>query len=483
MMDDGATVNLDATLASLDIRGLTSDSRRVMPGYVFAALSGARQDGGAFVGEALKRGAVAVIASPEAARAWPGAPILVHDNPRRALARMAARFHGRQPRLVAAVTCTNGKTSTVVFARQIWTRLGRKAASLGTLGIHAPSWSTEAGLTTADPVALHEALARLADAGVDRAAMEASSHGLAQFRLDGVRVAIAAFTNLTRDHLDYHGSMTAYRDAKARLFAELVRADGTAVVNTDGEESAHFTALARARHLRLIDYGATAAALRLLAREVRPDGQSLALSWHGARRDVVLPLVAAFQASNAMGAAAIAIASGEDPDAVFDAMGRLDGVPGRVERAAVLDNGAAIYVDYAHTPDALETVLSALRPHARGRLLVVFGCGGDRDAGKRPLMGAVAQRLADGVVVTDDNPRSEDPAAIRRQVRAGCPDAREIGARAEAIDWAVGQLGPGDVLVLAGKGHERTQTIGDKVLPFDDAAIAREAVARHGGRV
>ena len=481
-MDDGATVNLDATLASLDIRGLTADSRRVQPGYVFAALPGARHDGATFVGEALKRGAVAVIASTEAARVWPGTPILVHDNPRRALARMAARFHGRQPRFVAAVTGTNGKTSTVVFARQIWTRLGRKAASLGTLGIHAPSWTTEQGLTTADPVALHEALARLADAGVDRAAMEASSHGLAQFRLDGVRVAIAAFTNLTRDHLDYHGSMAAYRDAKARLFAELVQADGTAVVNADGEEGAHFIALARTRGLRLIDYGAAASALRLLAREARPDGQSLSLSWQGARRDVFLPLVAAFQASNAMGAAAIAIASGEDPDAVFDAMGRLDGVPGRVERAAVLENGAAVYVDYAHTPDALQTVLAALRPHARGRLLVAFGCGGDRDAGKRPLMGAVAQRLADLVVVTDDNPRSEDPAAIRRQVRAGCPDAREIGSRAEAIDWAVCQLAPGDVLVLAGKGHERTQTIGDKVLPFDDAAVAREAVARRGGR-
>ena len=477
------TVRLDTTHSELDIRGLTADSRKVKPGYLFAALAGARQDGRAFIADALARGAVAVLARPEDARDLAGIPLVAADNPRRALARMAARFHGAQPRHIAAVTGTNGKTSTVAFARQIWTRLGHRAASLGTLGVQAPGWHAEHGLTTPDPVALHETLARLAGEGVDHAAMEASSHGLDQFRLDGVAVTVAAFTNLTRDHLDYHGTMDAYRAAKLRLFAELAARGGTAVVNADAAEARPFLEEAAARGLGLIDYGRHAHALRLIACEPRPDGQGLVIEWRGARRPIALPLVAEFQAYNALCAAGIAIASGEVPERVFDALAALEGVPGRAERAATLACGAAIYIDYAHTPDALENILHALRPHARGRLLVVFGCGGDRDAGKRPIMGEIAARLADLAVVTDDNPRGEDPAAIRAEVMACCPGARNIGSRAAAIDWAVRRLEVGDVLVIAGKGHERTQTIGDAVLPFDDGAHARAAVARAEGRV
>ncbi|MFO0996498.1 MAG: UDP-N-acetylmuramoyl-L-alanyl-D-glutamate--2,6-diaminopimelate ligase [Alphaproteobacteria bacterium] len=461
-------------MSSTDIQGLTADSRRVRPGYLFAALPGHKTDGRAYIADALARGAAAILAEPGAITDLP-VPAVADANPRRRLALMASRFYGQQPRMIAAVTGTNGKTSVVNFARQVWRTLGHSAASLGTLGITSDAGHEDGSLTTPDPVALHETLARLASDGITHLAFEASSHGLEQFRLDGVEIAVAAFTNLTRDHLDYHGTTEAYRAAKLRLFRELLRAKGVAVLNADAGEASAFRAACVSRGLTVLDYGRTARAIRLESLEPEPTGQRLVIALEGQRHEIRLPLVAAFQAMNALAALGIAIGSGENPSRAVKALEALSGVRGRVERVVTLANGAAVYVDYAHTPDALETVLTALRPHAHGRLVVVFGCGGDRDRGKRPIMGEIAARLADGAIVTDDNPRGENAAVIRRQVMAGCPDAQEVSSRAEAIATAISGLAEGDVLVIAGKGHERTQTIGDAVMPFDDAEVARQA--------
>jgi UDP-N-acetylmuramoyl-L-alanyl-D-glutamate--2,6-diaminopimelate ligase len=386
---------------------------------------------------------------------------------------MAALLSGAQPDLVVAVTGTNGKTSTVDFLRQIWTMSGHRAASLGTLGLIAPGFDAGPGLTTPDPVALAGMLARLSRAGIRRAAMEASSHGLDQFRLDGARLAAGAFTNLTRDHLDYHATLDAYRAAKLRLFAELLPKGAPAVASTalDSETLSGLRDIARARGLRLLMVGEGGDALRLVRSTPRPDGQELGLVTYGERRTVRLPLPGRFQADNALMAAALAEATGTAR--ALDLLPHLRGVRGRMELAIRLPNGGAVYVDYAHTPDALERLLTALRPHTSGRLHVVFGAGGDRDRGKRPLMGAAAAKHADAVIVTDDNPRGEDPAAIRAAILAACPGAREIGDRAAAIEAALDALGPGDVLAVAGKGHEQGQQIGDAVLPFDDVAAVR----------
>ncbi len=463
----------------LDIAGITADSRRVAPGYLFAALPGSRADGRRFIADAVSRGAVAVLA-PEGT-AWPPGvpprPLLEDPEPRRRLAQLAAGLAGGQPRVVVAVTGTNGKTSTVEFLRQIWLAGGKPAASLGTLGLIAEGFDPGPGLTTPDPVNLAQTLARLAGAGVQHAAMEASSHGLDQFRLDGVRLAAGAFTNLTRDHLDYHGSVAAYRTAKLRLFAELLPAGAPAVAGSEMDATTR-TALAEiatARRLDLRTVGEAGSAIRLLAVEPRPDGQLLRIDAAGVRREVMLRLPGRFQADNALMAAALAAALGERD--VLDRLTSLRGVRGRLELAARLPNGAAVYVDYAHTPDALERLLTALRPHTAGRLHVVFGAGGDRDRGKRPLMGAAAASLADVAIVTDDNPRSEDPAVIRAAVLAACPGGREIGDRARAIAEALNSLRPDDVLAVAGKGHEQGQTIGDTVIPFDDVDVVRRLVA------
>jgi UDP-N-acetylmuramoyl-L-alanyl-D-glutamate--2,6-diaminopimelate ligase len=461
--------------ASADLRGITADSRHVADGFLFAALPGLRADGRRFIADAVARGA-AVILAPEGTD-WPEGvpprPMIRDPEPRRRLAQIAARLAGAQPATVVAVTGTNGKTSTADFLRQIWTLSGLKAASLGTLGLAAPGFAAGPGLTTPDPVALSATLRRLAQAGVQHAAMEASSHGLDQFRLDGVRLAAAAFTNLTRDHLDYHGDIAAYRTAKLRLFAELLPAGAPAVFSTtlDDASRAALTDIALRRGLSLRSVGEAGDAIRLLRAIPRPDGQVLELEIAGARREVTLALPGRFQADNALVAAALADATGTTDALAL--LPRLVGVRGRMELAAHLPNGAAVYVDYAHTPDALERLLAALRPHTAGRLHIVFGAGGDRDRGKRPLMGAAAARLADHVIVTDDNPRTEDPAAIRAEVRAGCPGAIEIGDRAAAIAAGLAALQAGDVLVVAGKGHEQGQTIGATVLPFDDAATVR----------
>lgn len=462
-----------------EVSGITADSRAVQSGYLFAALPGTRQNGNAFIPDALKRGAVAVLAGPGIEVPSPALRI-ESANPRRSLALLAARFYGRQPRMIAAVTGTNGKTSIAAFTRQIWTLLGHKAASLGTLGLVAPHVTRPGSLTTADPVALHKDLADLAEAGVEHVAMEASSHGLDQFRLDAVRVSAAAFTNLTRDHLDYHGTMEAYFAAKRRLFSDVLASDGTAVLNADVPEFDELSRLCRQRGIRVLSYGRKASDIRLDRLEPLSTGQKLSITVAGRTVELILPLVAGFQAMNALAALGLVIGSGADPQKAAETLAQLDGVPGRMQRAAMRRNGAAVYVDYAHTPDALETVLTALRPHAR-KLAVLFGCGGDRDPGKRPIMGAIAARLADRVVVTDDNPRSEDPAAIRKQILAACPGAEEIGARRKAIFHAVAALQPGDVLVLAGKGHEQGQIVGSTTHPFDDAQVAREAVAEADG--
>jgi UDP-N-acetylmuramoyl-L-alanyl-D-glutamate--2,6-diaminopimelate ligase len=407
----------------------------------------------------------------------PRRPLSEDAAPRRRLAQMAATLAGPQPRQVVAVTGTNGKTSTVEFLRQLWELGGHAAASLGTLGLNAPGFAPGEGLTTPDPVTLAETLAGLARAGIDRAAMEASSHGLDQSRLDGVAVAAGGFTNLTRDHLDYHGTEDAYRDAKLRLFAELLPHGAPAIANADmdPETLAALAAIATRRGLDFGTVGEAGTRLRLLRAVPRPAGQVLEIVAGGARHEIALNLPGRFQADNALMAAALAAAlaaSLGEADALTRLPG-LTGVRGRMELAVTLPNGAAAYVDYAHTPDALARLLTALRPHTTDRLVVVFGAGGDRDRGKRPLMGAVAARLADIAIITDDNPRSEDPAAIRAAIAAACPDATVIGDRAEAIAAGLAALRPGDVLAVAGKGHEQGQTVGTTVIPFDDVATIR----------
>ena len=463
----------------LEIAGLAADSREVRPGYLFAALAGSRADGARFVADARARGAVAVLAAPDAAIAT-DAVVIRDANPRRRLALIAARFFGTQPGTIAAVTGTNGKTSVATFARQLWQLLGHPAASLGTLGVRAPGLDIVLAHTTPDPVTLHRHLAELKRRGIDHLALEASSHGLDQYRLDGVRIAAAAFTNLTRDHMDYHPTVEAYFAAKMRLFDAVMPPGGAAVVNADSDWYGAVAEICAQRNHRLIAYGAKGRELRILRLEAHSAGLQVEAEIFGVRRDIALPLAGAFQAANALCALGLVVACGADAGAATDALGELEGVPGRMQAVAAAPNGAAIYVDYAHTPDALETVLRALRPHARARLAVVFGCGGDRDRGKRPLMGALATRLADRVYVTDDNPRSEEPAAIRAEILAACPGATEIGDRAAAIRRAISDLGAGDVLVIAGKGHEQGQNVKGVVRPFDDAVEACAAVAALG---
>jgi UDP-N-acetylmuramoyl-L-alanyl-D-glutamate--2,6-diaminopimelate ligase len=459
----------------LQVRGVTADSRQAGDGALFVAIPGARVDGRQFIADAVSRGAAAVLALP--GTEWPPGvpprPLIADPEPRRRLAQIAAVLAGPQPATVVAVTGTNGKTSTVEFLRQLWALSGRKAASLGTLGVIAPGCVSGPGLTTPDPVALAGTLAALARDGVQFAAMEASSHGLDQFRLDGLRLTAGAFTNLTRDHLDYHGGMAAYRAGKLRLFAELLPAGTAAVASTelDDESLSALRAIAARRHLDLRTVGGTGGFLRLIATTPLPDGQTLDIEHAGRRHRIEIELPGRFQADNVLVAAALAMATGV-PDAL-ERLPRLTGVRGRMELAARLPNGAAVYVDYAHTPDALERMLAALRPHTQGRLHVVFGAGGDRDPGKRPLMGAACARLADVAIVTDDNPRSESPATIRAAVLAGCPGGIDIAGREAAIAAGLAGLAPGDVLAVAGKGHEQGQTIGTQVLPFDDVSVVR----------
>jgi UDP-N-acetylmuramoyl-L-alanyl-D-glutamate--2,6-diaminopimelate ligase len=466
------------------VTGLAVDSRKVQPGFLFAALAGTRADGASFVTDAVNRGATTILAAADAALPPLASDIVVvrDANPRRRIALMAATFAGAQPGTIAAVTGTNGKSSTVHFVRQIWSALGRKAASVGTLGIVSPGFGREAGLTTPDPVQLHADLATLAREGVSHLAVEASSHGLDQHRLDGLNLVAAAFTNLTHEHLDYHPSMDAYFAAKARLFEELLPPGATAVVNADSDRAEALAGICRRRGLRFWTYGARGRELRLLRDEPTAGGQHLELEVLGTRHEVDLPLVGSFQASNALAALGLVLATVDDTARAVAALSTLTGAPGRLQLVARHRNGAAIYVDYAHKPEALETVLKTLRPFARGRLVVVFGCGGDRDRGKRPVMGEIATRLADLVIVTDDNPRSEEPSDIRAQIVRGIPLERKnwrearIDRREAIVEGIMALKGPDDLLLIAGKGHETGQTIKGVTHPFDDAEMARELV-------
>ncbi|MBO6562048.1 MAG: UDP-N-acetylmuramoyl-L-alanyl-D-glutamate--2,6-diaminopimelate ligase [Nisaea sp.] len=483
---NGDLVRRDTRTASLaasgalerEIAGLTADSRDVKPGYLFAALSGSTLDGRKFITDAVRRGAVAVLTENGTTPVENDIALIADDNPRRRLALMAARFYGRQPETVAAVTGTSGKTSTVEFVRRIWAALGEKSASLGTLGITTDAGSEGPGLTTPDPVALHAALAGLADRGIDHLAMEASSHGLDQFRLDGVKVGVAAFLNLSHEHLDYHRTMADYLKAKAGLFERVLQADGTAVLSADAPQSAELAEIAAERGIRVLTFGRKCGAdFRMTDWEATATGQRFSVTHAGHTHAVELPLIGAFQAMNILAATAITVAAGAELERVIGVLAKLEGVRGRMELAAQHPNGAPIFVDYAHKAEALETVLKAIRPHVGGALHIVFGCGGDRDRGKRPIMGRTAIELADHVYVTDDNPRTEDPAAIRAEIMAACPGAAEIGDRAKAIETAIRALGPKDALIVAGKGHETYQIVGTEIRDFDDRDAARAIVS------
>ncbi|MBO9506051.1 UDP-N-acetylmuramoyl-L-alanyl-D-glutamate--2,6-diaminopimelate ligase [Thalassospira sp. A3_1] len=457
-----------------NITGLTADSRTVKDGYLFAALSGAKTDGSKYINDAIRLGAAAILAkegTPKPAAAT--VPLIPVENPRQRYAQLAARFYGKQPANIAAITGTNGKTSTAVFTEQLWTILGNMSGSIGTLGIRAAGAKIPGSLTTPDPVALHQSLNEMAEIGVTHVAMEASSHGLDQHRLDGVKVTVAAFTNLTRDHLDYHGNFEKYFAAKARLFADLLAENGTAVLNADVPQFKILRSMCEGRGISVMSYGLAADDIKLL--EAKPDatGTKLKLAIEKGEYGVHLPLMGSFQVMNALAALGIVIASGADVDDAVAALEKLEGVRGRMELVGKTSFGAPVFVDYAHTPDALETVIKAVRPHAKGRIICVFGAGGDRDTGKRPEMGRVVKENADIAIITDDNPRSEDPAKIRAAIKAACEGAVEIGDRAEAIKRGIGILQRNDILIIAGKGHERGQIVGDTVLPFDDAAVAR----------
>lgn len=458
----------------LEITGLTADSRRVEPGFLFAALKGVAADGRDYIPGAIEAGAVAVLGHD-----LPNLDVAAIDveEPRLALAQAAARFFPAQPDLVVAVTGTNGKSSTVDFLRQIWDVAGYQAASMGTLGAIGPSGNIDLGHTTPDPVAIHATLSKLTEEGVTHAAMEASSHGLAQYRLDGVKLGAVAFTNLTQDHLDYHHDMDEYRSAKLRLFAELAPRGVPAVVNADSDQRRAFEGAAKAAGLDIVSVGWRGEDLKIEELMPRATGQRLFVSWRGAKAAIDLPLIGEFQALNALTAAGLALATGSELQDVATGLSRLKPVKGRMEYVGETREGAGVFVDYAHTPAGLDVLIRAARPHTAGRLIVVFGCGGDRDKGKRPQMGTIAAKHADVVIVTDDNPRSEDPASIRADIMVATPDAMEIGDRGEAIRRAVGDLRKGDTLLIAGKGHETGQIIGDKVLPFSDQDAAMAALA------
>ncbi|MEQ1509253.1 MAG: UDP-N-acetylmuramoyl-L-alanyl-D-glutamate--2,6-diaminopimelate ligase [Sphingopyxis sp.] len=474
----GALVDgLGGKEAALEISGVAIDHRQITSGSLFGAFRGAQFNAEDVIDDAIKVGAVAVIARPEARVS--GAVHIKADEPRRVFSLAAARFFARAPKILVAVTGTNGKTSTVEMARQLWRQMGLVSASIGTLGITTADEQVKTGLTTPDIVTFLSNLAGLAREGVTHLAYEASSHGLDQYRTEGPRIAAGAFTNLSRDHLDYHHDMERYFAAKMRIFDEVVADDGAAVIWVDDAWSDRAIERARARGLRLLTVGARGEAIRLLERTPTALGQTLRLAVAElGERTVNLPLIGAYQAANALVAAGLAIATGSDSARVLEALGRLQPVRGRLERAGLTRCGAPIYIDYAHTPDALIAALDALRPHATGRIILVFGAGGDRDAGKRPEMGAAAVRGADIVIVTDDNPRGEDPATIRNAILSAAPGARDIGDRRAAIAAAIGLAEAGDIIIIAGKGHEQGQIIGRgpemRIIPFDDAEIARQ---------
>jgi UDP-N-acetylmuramoyl-L-alanyl-D-glutamate--2,6-diaminopimelate ligase len=470
------------------LNSIEVDSRRVKKGTLFAAMPGSVVHGASFVEKAIEQGATAILTDADGAQLAgnavraAGVALVISEQPREALARTAALWFGGQPKTMIAVTGTNGKTSVSTFVRQIWIEMGLDAVNLGTTGVEG-AWTAPLAHTTPEPITLHRTLAQALENGITHGAMEASSHGLDQRRLDGVMLKAAGFTNFSQDHLDYHETFDAYFDAKAGLFVRVLPEDGTAVVNIDDAKGVDVAAIASARGCNVITVGRDGGDLHLMAQRFDATGQDLRFEWRGKAYQKRLNLIGGFQADNVLLAAGLVIACGADPAAVFDTIPHLSTVRGRMQLAATRDNGAAVFVDYAHTPDAVATALSAMRPHVMGRLIAIVGAGGDRDTAKRPLMGAAAAENADVVFVTDDNPRSEDPATIRAAVMQGCPNAAEFGDRAEAILRGVDLLEPGDALLVAGKGHETGQTIGDDVLPFDDVEQASVAVAALDGRL
>jgi len=467
---DIADVDSDST-----VTGFAIDHRKVARGSVFGAFRGAVFNGEDFIGQAVDRGAVAVVARPEAR--IERVPLLADAKPRRLFAELAAKFYAPYPETVVAVTGTNGKTSTVEMTRQIWRMSGHRSASIGTLGVTTSDDQVKTGLTTPDIVTFLHNMAGLKRMGTTHVAYEASSHGLDQHRCEGVPLAAAAFTNFSRDHLDYHETMDAYFEAKTRLFEDLLQPGKPSVIWTDDPKSGEVIERSRARGHEVLTVGREGETIRLVEQSPTPLGQTLMLEHGGKSYRLPLPLIGAYQASNVLTAAGLVLATGGTWDSIFSAMQRVAPVRGRLERAVISRAGVPVYIDYAHTPDALEAAIAALRPHVEGRLITVFGAGGDRDQGKRPEMGAVATRMSDMVIVTDDNPRSEDPAAIRSAIMAGAPGATEVGGRREAIAEAIRIARDGDIVLVAGKGHETGQIIGDRVLPFDDALVARECAA------
>ena len=457
------------------VTGFAIDHRNVTKGNVFGAFRGQRFDGECFITEAVALGAVAVVARPEATVV--GVAHIADAEPRRRFASLAGKYYGPYPQVIVAVTGTNGKTSTVEMARQMWRMAGHRSASIGTLGVTTADDQVKTGLTTPDIVTFLSNMAGLERMGVSHVAYEASSHGLDQFRSEGLPVTAAAFTNFSRDHLDYHPDMDSYFAAKMRLFDEVVADGGTAVVWTGDAKSDAVIEHCRARGLTLITVGPGAETIALVEQVPTPLGQRLVLRHAGKEHQLTLPLIGAYQANNVLTAAGLLLATGSKWDDTLSAMGRVSPVRGRLERAVISRVGAPVYVDYAHTPDALEAAIAALKPHVKGKLITVFGAGGDRDTGKRAPMGAVAARMSDVAIVTDDNPRTEDPAKIRDEVMEGAIGATEIGDRRAAIAEAIKLAGPGDIVLVAGKGHETGQVIGDRVLPFDDALVARECAA------
>jgi UDP-N-acetylmuramoyl-L-alanyl-D-glutamate--2,6-diaminopimelate ligase len=476
----GHDAELPAGANEIRVTGITSDSRAVKPGFLFAALPGTKVDGSEFVSQAFAKGAAAAIVQTGMYRG-PGA-VIASNNPRQLLSHIAARFSGAQPETVVAVTGTNGKTSVAVFVRQIWARLGFRAASIGTVGVVGPDNVTYLQHTTPDPVELHAIAAQLREDHVKHLAVEASSHGLAQYRLDGLRLTAGAFTNLTRDHLDYHATEEDYLQAKLRLFGELLPQGAGAVINMDAPYAERFLITARARQLNVFEVGWAGKQVRLVELVQEGFEQHLRIVTDQREHRVSLPLAGEFQVSNALVAAGLVIAAGGDEIQAFHALESLTGAPGRLEFIGRKGGGGSVFVDYAHTPDALETALKALKPYAKGKTLVVFGAGGDRDPGKRALMGAAVAKFAGAAIVTDDNPRTENAAKIRRGVLMGIPGAREIGDRAAAILTAIAELGPDDILLIAGKGHEEGQDVGGRVIPFSDQAVARDALKEFADR-
>ncbi|PZP56721.1 MAG: UDP-N-acetylmuramoyl-L-alanyl-D-glutamate--2,6-diaminopimelate ligase [Micavibrio aeruginosavorus] len=472
-------------LPAIEILGISSDSRSVRRGYLFVAIPGTIMDGREYIEDAIRHGAKAILApigtEPPVCLTGVDEVVWINDeNPRLALAQAAARFYGAQPETIVAVTGTNGKTSTVTFTRQIWQHLGYRAASLGTLGLEGGSKETveqSGSMTTPDPVRLHAQLADLAESGIDHLAIEASSHGLDQYRLDGMNISAAGFTNVTHDHLDYHGSMENYASSKRRLFDSLLKSNGVAVVNADSPESENIRKICEGRGITFWSYGHQGKELRIISRLPNPNGQHLVLEIFGQEIEFTLPLVGEFQVMNMLCAAGLVLARCQKRlQEVIDILPKLKGVPGRLEFVPGHKQGAAVYVDYAHTPDALENILKALRPHTQKMLVCVFGCGGNRDKAKRPVMGRIAAQLADINIITDDNPRNENAAQIRAEIKQGAPQATEIADRRQAIETAVKFCKSGDVLVIAGKGHEHGQIVGDHVEPFDDVNEAHLAM-------